>query len=58
MSRVQNSGDEDSGIHGEADQRPSTPEVVGNDADSAVRACRNESMPKVLLIEDDKVTAD
>jgi two-component system, OmpR family, response regulator len=58
MSPVQDSGQEDTGIYKDAERRPSAPEAVDGESLSATRARRNEAMPKVLLIEDDKETAD
>jgi two-component system, OmpR family, response regulator len=58
MSPVQDSGEEDTGIRKDADPQPSALDVAGGDSLSAPTARGNEPMPKVLLIEDDKETAD
>jgi two-component system OmpR family response regulator len=59
MSSVQDGWQDDSRVDREADgRRMSAVETVGDEAVSAAMTGRNESMARVLLIEDDKETAD
>ena len=59
MSPVQNGWQDDSRVDGEAGgRRMSALETAGDETVSAAMAGGNESMAKVLLIEDDKETAD
>ena len=59
MSPMQHGWQDNSGVDAQADGRPmSAVETVGDEAVSAAMTGRNESMPRVLLIEDDKETAD
>jgi two-component system, OmpR family, response regulator len=59
MSSVQDGWQDDSRVDREADgRRMSGVETVGGEAVSAAMTGRNESMARVLLIEDDKETAD
>src|SRR5439155_7427624 len=58
MSPVQNGRQDDARMHREAGHRRSDLEIVGGKSDSAAEARRNEPLARVLLIEDDKETAD
>jgi two-component system OmpR family response regulator len=58
MSPVQDSKEEEFGSQNGADRRPSARDMVGSDPHFAAGGPGKESMPKVLLIEDDKETAD
>jgi two-component system, OmpR family, response regulator len=59
MSSVQNGWQDDFQVDREAGgRRMSAVETVGDEAVSAAMTGRNESMARVLLIEDDKETAD
>jgi two-component system, OmpR family, response regulator len=59
MSSMQDGWQDDSQVDREADgRRMSAVETVGDEAVSAAMTGRNESMARVLLIEDDKETAD